>query len=58
MVEDTRMSVEQILGLLAKGMTPERIVASFPQLTVADVLGVVAYAQKALRDDHIVAVTR
>jgi uncharacterized protein (DUF433 family) len=55
-VEGTRMSVEQILGLIAKGMTIPAIVRSFPVLTAADVRGAVAYAQAALRDDIVVEV--
>lgn len=56
-VEGTRMSVEQILGLIAKGMSVEAIVTSYPVLTVADIRGAVGYAQTALRDDVVVAVT-
>ena len=55
-IDGTRMSVEQVLGLIAKGMTIERIVRSYPQLTVADVRAAVAYAQEALRDDIVVEV--
>ena len=39
------MSVEQILGLIAKDMTVAAIVRSYPALTAADVRGAVAYAQ-------------
>jgi uncharacterized protein (DUF433 family) len=55
-VEGTRMSVEQILGLIAKGMTVAAIARSYPALTTADVRGAVAYAQAALRDDIVVEV--
>jgi uncharacterized protein (DUF433 family) len=55
-VEGTRMSVEQILGFIAKGMTVAAIVRSHPALTPADVRGAVAYAQAALRDDIVVEV--
>jgi uncharacterized protein (DUF433 family) len=57
-VEGTRMSVEQILGLIAKGMSVAAIVRSHPALTAADVRGAVAYAQAALRDDIVVEVAR
>jgi uncharacterized protein (DUF433 family) len=56
-IEDTRMSVEQILGLIANGMSVEAIVESYPILTVADVRAAVAYAREALRDDIVVEVT-
>jgi len=55
-VEGTRMSVDQILGLIAKGMTVQAIVRSYPVLTAADVRGAVAYAQAALRDDIVIEV--
>ncbi|MCI0589963.1 MAG: DUF433 domain-containing protein [Planctomycetes bacterium] len=57
-IEGTRMSVEQILGLIAGGMTVEKIVRSYPLLTAADVRSAVAYAQRALRDDIVVDVSR
>ena len=41
-VEDTRMSVEQILGLIAKGMSVEGIVDAYPILTLEDVRHAVA----------------
>jgi len=56
-VEGTRMSVEQILGLIAKGMSVNAIVASYPVLSEADVYGAVAYAQAALRDDIVIEVS-
>ncbi len=57
-VEGTRMSVAHVLGLLAKGMSAEEVVAAYPILTRADVLGVVAYAQKALEEDIVIEVVR
>lgn len=55
-LEGTRMSVEQILGLLANGMTPSDIAASWPILSEDDVRTVVAYAQAAVRNDVILHV--
>ncbi len=52
-IEGTRMSVEQVLGLIAKGMSVEAIVRSYPILAEADVRGAVAYAREALRDDIV-----
>ena len=51
------MSVEQILGLIANGMSVASIAKSYPVSTVADIRAAVAYAQAALRDDIVVAVT-
>ncbi len=53
-VEGTRMSVEQLLGLLAKGMSVEAICASYPILRPEDVRAAIAWAQAALRNDVLV----
>jgi len=55
-VEGSRVSVEQILGLIAKGMSVAAITKSYPVLSQADVRAAVAYAQAALRDDVVVDV--
>ena len=55
-VEGTRMSVEQLLGLLAHGLTPAQIVESYPILVEDDVRTAVAYAQAALKNDLILDV--
>jgi uncharacterized protein (DUF433 family) len=55
-LEGTRMSVEQVLGLLAKGMSTREVVEAYPILTEDDVRGVVAYAQAALRNDLVLDV--
>ena len=54
-VEGTRMSVEQILGL-RNGLTPAQIVEAYPILGEADVRTAVAYAQAALKNDLILDV--
>ncbi|MCE2433884.1 MAG: DUF433 domain-containing protein [Candidatus Latescibacteria bacterium] len=48
-VEGTRLSVEHILGLLARNMSPQEIVEAYPVLTVEDVNGVLEYDIKVLR---------
>ena len=45
-LEGTRLSVEQILGLLAHGMSQHDIVDSYPELSIADVNHVVQYAAR------------
>ena len=47
-VEDTRLSVEHILGLLAYNMSHREIVEAYPVLTVEDVNGVLEYAATVL----------
>lgn len=53
-VEGTRMSVEQILGLLAKGMTVDALCEAYPILVAEDVRAALAWAQAALKNDVVV----
>ena len=48
-VEGTRLSVEHILGLLARNMSHREIVEAYPVLTVEDVNGVLEYATTVLK---------
>ena len=48
-IEGTRLSVEHILGLLARNMSHREIVESYPVLTVEDVNGVLEYAATVQR---------
>ena len=50
-VEGTRLSVEHVLGLLAKGMTNEEIIADYPDLTEESIRAVLGYAARALQND-------
>jgi uncharacterized protein (DUF433 family) len=55
-VAGTRVTVVQILDLLAAGKTPAEIVSAdyYPDLTEADVRACIAYASQIIRDDRIV----
>jgi uncharacterized protein (DUF433 family) len=55
-LEGTRMSVEQVLGLIAKGMSVGDVVDAYPNLAEDDVRGVFSYAQAALRNDVVLDV--
>ncbi|MXZ11135.1 MAG: DUF433 domain-containing protein [Gemmatimonadetes bacterium] len=55
-IEGTRLSVEHILGLLARNMSQREIVEAYPVLTVEDVNGVLEYAAKALQNDIVIDV--
>ena len=55
-VEDTRLSVEHILGLLASGMSNQEIIADYPDLTEESIRAVLAYAAKALRNEIVIDV--
>ena len=52
-IEGTRLSVEHILGLLARNMSHREIVEAYPVLTVEDINGVLEYAAKALQNDRV-----
>ena len=43
-IRHMRISVADVLGWLASGMTPQAIVADFPELSEADILAALAYA--------------
>ena len=43
-VRDTRITVYDVLGWLAAGMTFEEILADFPELTIEDIKACLAYA--------------
>lgn len=43
-VRDTRITVFDVLGWMASGMTNEEIIADFPELTVEDIHACLAYA--------------
>jgi uncharacterized protein (DUF433 family) len=49
-VRDLRISVGDVLGWLAQGMTAEQIVADYPELTAQDISACLAYA--AEREQH------
>ena len=50
-IRGMRISVYDILGWLAAGMTNERIIEEFPELTLQDICAALAYA--ADRDHHL-----
>jgi uncharacterized protein (DUF433 family) len=49
-VRDLRITVGDVLGWLAQGMTSEQILAEYPELTGDDVRACLAYA--AEREQH------
>ena len=55
-IEGTRISVEQVLGLLAKGMTNEEIIKCYPILSEESIRAVLGYAARALQNDIVVDV--
>lgn len=54
-IRNMRITVYDILGWLAAGMTNADILADFPELTVEDIQAALAFA--ADREHHLVAAT-
>ncbi len=55
-IENTRISVEHVLGLLANGMTNEEIIAEYPDLSEESIRAVLGYAARALQNDIVIDV--
>lgn len=55
-ITGTRVTVVQVLDLLAAGKTPAEIASQdyFPDVTVEDVLACIAYVSDLVREDRIV----
>ena len=49
-MRDLRISVGDVLGWMAVGMTPAQIVNDYPELTLDDIRACLAYA--AVRESH------
>jgi len=54
-IRGTRMTVTDVLGYLAGGMTPEEIVAEFPDLTLEDIRACLTFAASRERESEGVA---
>ncbi len=50
----TRITVTVILDNLAEGVTPERVVAEYPPLTLEDVRAAIAYAAALTREEELI----
>ncbi len=50
-IKGTRIPVTTIVGSLADGMTPDEIIAAYPQLTVVEVQAALAYAADVMRQE-------
>jgi uncharacterized protein (DUF433 family) len=49
----TRIPVATVVAYVADGLSPESIVADFPQLTVSDVTEALRFAAETLREREI-----
>ena len=56
-VQGTRITVEQVLKLLAQGLSPKEILKDYPHLTKDDIASVLLYAAKVAGEEEIYPVT-
>jgi len=54
-IKDTRISVYDILGWLAIGMSQEEILDDYPELSLQDIQASLSYAAEREHHTHIVA---
>ncbi len=52
-IRGMRMAVEHVLGMLASGDSPERLLQEFPFLEPADIQACLAYAHRSLAGEKI-----
>lgn len=52
-IKGTRIAVEQIMSMLAAGMTSKEILGEFPHLTEKDILAAVFYATELVKDFRV-----
>ncbi|MCP5120769.1 MAG: DUF433 domain-containing protein [bacterium] len=52
-IKGTRISVEQVVDLLAAGWTQEQVLDSFPNLTADDIRACLAYASELLHGEKV-----
>lgn len=52
-IKGTRIWVALLLDMLADGMTPEELLAEYPQLKREDILAAMAYGAEMSRDRYV-----
>jgi len=52
-IKGTRIPVEQILRLLAQGLTVERVLEDYPHLTKDDIMAALLYAAKIMGKEEV-----
>ncbi len=56
-VKGTRITVEQVLKLLAQGLSPNEILKDYPHLTSDDIAAVLLYAAKVAGEEEVYPIT-
>jgi uncharacterized protein (DUF433 family) len=57
-VKGTRIAVEMVIDLLARGYTTEQVVKQYDHLTADDVQACLAYAAEVLQSEKVYALPR
>ena len=52
-IRGLRIAVEHVLGMLAAGDTPDKILAEYPFLEPADIQACMAYAHRSLSGEQV-----
>ena len=55
-IRDLRITVYDVLALLAEGVSSQEILEDFPELEFADILAVLSFAADRERRVHVIAV--
>ena len=55
-IRDLRITVYDVLALLAEGVSSQEILEDFPELELADILAVLSFAADRERRVHVIAV--
>lgn len=57
-IKGTRIAVEFVIDLLARGYTPQQIITQYDDLTLDDIQACLAYAAEVLRSEKVYALPR
>lgn len=55
-IRDLRITVYDVLALLAEGVSPQEILEDYPELESADIFAVLSFAADRERRVHVIAV--
>jgi len=55
-IKGTRISVEFLLDLLAKGWTHQKILENYPQLKKTDIQAALKYAAEVLKEEKVYSI--
>lgn len=57
-IKGTRIAVELVIDLLARGYTPQQIVGQYDHVAIDDVQACLAYAAEVLQSEKVYALPR